>query len=114
MRRLRPHLTYANIMVTLLAIGALTGGVAYAANTIDSADIINGQVKSPDIGSNQVQSVDVRDGAWTATTSPPVPSGRTSSISRASGGSSWRSARSRSSRIQLRPSRPTTRTRSRS
>jgi hypothetical protein len=61
MRRLRPHLTYANIMVTLLAIGALTGGVAYAANTIGSTDIINGQVKSVDIGNNQVQSVDVRD-----------------------------------------------------
>ena len=61
MRRLRPHLTYANIMVTLLAIGALTGGVAYAANTIGSADIINGQVKTADIGNNQVQSADVRD-----------------------------------------------------
>ena len=61
MRRLRPHLTYANVMVTLLAIGALTGGVAYAANTIGSSDIINGQVKSPDIGTGQVQSVDVRD-----------------------------------------------------
>ena len=26
---MREHLTYANVMVTLLAIGALTGGVAY-------------------------------------------------------------------------------------
>src|SRR3954447_4635288 len=62
MRGLRPHLTYANIMVTLLAIGALTGGVAYAADTIGSSDIINGQVKSVDIGTGQVQSIDVKDG----------------------------------------------------
>ncbi len=61
MRRMRSHLTYANVMVTLLAFGALTGGVAYAANTIGSSDIINGEVRSVDIGNNQVQSVDVRD-----------------------------------------------------
>ena len=61
MRRLRPHLTYANIMVTLLAVGALTGGVAYAANTVFSTDIVNGEVKSLDIGNNQVYSADVRD-----------------------------------------------------
>ena len=45
MRRLRPHLTYANVMATLLAIGALTGGTAYAADTIGSSDIIDGQVR---------------------------------------------------------------------
>jgi hypothetical protein len=58
---MRKHLTYANVMVTLLAIGALTGGVAYAANTIGSTDIINGQVKSVDIGTGQVQAIDVRN-----------------------------------------------------
>jgi hypothetical protein len=47
------------VMVTLLAIGALTGGVAYAANTVFSTDIVNGEVKSVDIGTGQVQSVDV-------------------------------------------------------
>ena len=40
------HLTYANVMVTLLAIGALTGGVAYAANTVFSSDVVNGEVKT--------------------------------------------------------------------
>ena len=39
----------------------LTGGVAYAANTVFSEDIVNGEVKSPDIGTNQVRSADVRD-----------------------------------------------------
>jgi len=58
---MRKHLTYANVMVTLLAIGALTGGVAYAANTIGSTDIINGEVKSVDIGTGQVQSADVKN-----------------------------------------------------
>ena len=58
---MRKHLTYANVMVTLLAIGALTGGVAYAANTIFSTDIVNGEVKSVDIGTGQVQSVDVKN-----------------------------------------------------
>jgi hypothetical protein len=61
MRRIRRHLTYANVMVTLLAIGALTGGVAYAANTVFSTDIVNGEVKSVDIGTGQVQSVDVKN-----------------------------------------------------
>ena len=61
MRRLRSHLTYANVMVTLLAIGALTGGVAYAANTIGSSDIINESIQSVDLKNNQVQSADIRN-----------------------------------------------------
>jgi hypothetical protein len=71
MRRLRPHLTYANVMVTLLAIGALSGGVAYAANTVFSTDIVDGEVKKADIGTgavhtseignNQVRSADVKE-----------------------------------------------------
>ena len=39
----------------------LTGGVAYAANTVFSEDIVNGEVKSVDIANNQVRSADVRD-----------------------------------------------------
>ena len=55
------HLTYANVMVTLLAIGALSGGVAYAANTVGSSDIINESIQSVDLKNNQIQSVDVRN-----------------------------------------------------
>ena len=62
---MRRHLTYANVMVTLLAIGALTGGVAYAANTIFSTDIVNGEVKSVDIGTGQVQTADVKNESLT-------------------------------------------------
>jgi hypothetical protein len=49
----------------------LAGGVAYGANTVFSADIVNGEVKNPDLASNsvttlkiansQVRSADVRD-----------------------------------------------------
>jgi hypothetical protein len=55
------RLSYANVMSTLAVALALGGGVAYAANTIGSSDIINGQVKSPDIGNNEIRSIDVRD-----------------------------------------------------
>ena len=40
---------YANVTATMALIVAL-GGTAYAANTIRSGDIANGQVKSADIG----------------------------------------------------------------
>ena len=61
MRKLRHHLTYANVMVTVLAFVVLAGGAAYAANTIFSADIVDGQVRGVDIGDNQVGSEDVRN-----------------------------------------------------
>jgi hypothetical protein len=43
----------------------LTSGVAYAANTIVSADIVDGEVMSVDIGNNQVLTGDVRDDTLT-------------------------------------------------
>ena len=61
MRRLRSHLTYANVMVTLLAIGALTGGVAYAADTIGSSDVIDNSLQSVDLRNNNVRSADVQN-----------------------------------------------------
>jgi hypothetical protein len=62
MRRLRPHLTYANVMVTLLAFVVLGGGAAYAANTIGSSDIINESILSQDLKNGAVQSADVANG----------------------------------------------------
>jgi len=83
---LRSHLTYANAMSTLAVFLVLTGGVAYAANTVFSSDIVDNQVYSadvrddsltggglaaadlqansvngPEIRNNQVRSADVRD-----------------------------------------------------
>ena len=61
MRGLRSHLTYANVASTIALVIAVGGGAAYAADTIFSTDIVNGEVKSVDIGNNQVLPVDVRD-----------------------------------------------------
>ncbi len=65
MRSLRNHLTYANVMSTLAALFALTGGVAYAANTIASSDIIDGEVKTQDLAANAVNSSKISDGQVT-------------------------------------------------
>jgi hypothetical protein len=46
---------YANVTSTMALIVAL-GGTAYAANTIRSSDIVNGQVKRVDIANNAVTS----------------------------------------------------------
>ena len=56
--RLRPRLTYANVVATLALFIAL-GGASYAAfhlpnNSVRSKNIVNGQVKRSDIGSRQV------------------------------------------------------------
>jgi hypothetical protein len=54
MRRIRSHLTYANVMATL-AVFLVLGGGAYAAfhlpkNSVKSRNIVNGQVKTKDLG----------------------------------------------------------------
>ena len=56
----------SNVVGYLALFLVLTMGTAYAthpggANTISTQDIINGQVRAADIGSNQVLSADVRD-----------------------------------------------------
>ena len=53
MSRIRSHLTYSNVMVTILAFIVLGGG-AYAAfhlprNSVRSRNIVNGQVKARDL-----------------------------------------------------------------
>jgi hypothetical protein len=52
-RRIRSHLTYANVMATL-AVFLVLGGGAYAAfhlpkNSVKSKNIVNGQVKGVDV-----------------------------------------------------------------
>ena len=49
MRRSRNRLTYANVMSTVAVVLALGGGVAYAANTVFSTDIVDDQVYSADV-----------------------------------------------------------------
>jgi hypothetical protein len=80
LRSIRSRLTYANVMATIAVFIALATGGAYAANTIYSTDIVDGQVKSIDIedsvlgdpskgiqtadlGDSSVNSVKLKDGA---------------------------------------------------
>jgi hypothetical protein len=57
--RLRPRITYANVVATLALFIAVGGGTAFAvvaANQVNSRSIIDGQVKKADIASNAVGS----------------------------------------------------------
>ncbi len=65
MPALRDRLTYANVASTIALVVALGGGVAYAADTVFSADIVDGEVKTQDIATSAVRSVDVRDDTLT-------------------------------------------------
>jgi hypothetical protein len=55
---LRSHLTYANVMVTVLAFVVL-GGVGYAVSEIGSADIKNNSVQSRDVKNQSLTGADV-------------------------------------------------------
>ncbi len=67
-RKLRSHLTYANVMVTLLAFIVIGGGAAYAANTVFSSDIVDNEVYSADVRNDSLTggglaAADLRAGA---------------------------------------------------
>jgi hypothetical protein len=62
--RLSRRLSYANVMATLGVFIAL-GGSAYAVNTVNSSDIVDGQVKSVDVGDAEILSADVKDQSLT-------------------------------------------------
>lgn len=53
---------YANVTATMALVVAL-GGSAYAANTVRSSDIKNGEVKRVDLANSAVTSAKVRNGA---------------------------------------------------
>jgi hypothetical protein len=64
-QRIRSQLTYANVMATIAVFLVLSGGTAVAlngSNTVFSDDIVNGEVKAADIGSNAVGSGKISDG----------------------------------------------------
>ena len=52
--RLRPRVTFANVCSFLALLIALGTGSAYAANTVFSTDIVDGEVKTADIANNAV------------------------------------------------------------
>ncbi len=52
----RRSFTFSNVCSFLALTIALGTGTAYAANTVFSADIVNGEVKNPDLGADAVTS----------------------------------------------------------
>src|SRR6188472_2751250 len=84
---IRAHLTYANVMVTILAFVVLTGGTAVALNgqnTVQSDDLGPGaQVKAADVAANAVNGSNVVDNSIAGTDLAPsaLPKGRATSFS---------------------------------
>jgi hypothetical protein len=69
-RRIRAHLTYANVMSTIAVVFAIGGASAFAAshlanNSVTSKAIKNGQVKTKDLQNNAVKNAKLADGAVT-------------------------------------------------
>ena len=60
--RLRARLTFANACSFLALLIALGTGSAYAANTVFSTDIVDGEVKTADLDSNAVRSTKIGTG----------------------------------------------------
>ena len=60
---IRPRLTFANVCSFLALLIALSTGGAYAANTISSSDIVNGEVKTKDLGKDAVTGKKLRNNA---------------------------------------------------
>jgi hypothetical protein len=70
MRRIRPHLSFANVVSVIALFVALGGGTTAVAlsgqNTVQSDDLGPGaQVLAPDIGNNAVNSADVANNSLT-------------------------------------------------
>jgi hypothetical protein len=65
--RLSPRLTYANVVSTICLCLVVGGGSAYAANTIFSTDIVDGEVKTPDLASGAVTGGKVADNSLSGT-----------------------------------------------
>ena len=61
MKRIRPHLTYANVMATLALFVAL-GGSSYAALNIRSSDVVNNSLRSEDVRNNELTGRDIKNG----------------------------------------------------
>jgi hypothetical protein len=70
MSRLRPHLTYANVMATVAVFVALGGG-AYAAvqlpkNSVKAKQIAKSAVRSPEVKNRSLRRIDFRRGSLPA------------------------------------------------
>jgi hypothetical protein len=61
--RIRLWVTYPHVVSTLALVVALGTGGAYAANTVFSGDIVDGEVKTPDLGATAVTEAKLAGGA---------------------------------------------------
>ena len=61
-RRIRPRSLY-DVLAALAFFGVIAGGTAYAANTVFSTDIVDGQVKAVDLGDGAVTNAKLADSA---------------------------------------------------
>jgi hypothetical protein len=61
--RARRFFTFANVVASLALFVALGTGTAYAANTVFSTDIVDGQVKTPDLADSAVTNVKIAPSA---------------------------------------------------
>ncbi len=60
--RLHSRLTFANVCSFLALLIALGTGSAYAANTVFSTDIVDGEVKTADLDNNAVRTTKIANG----------------------------------------------------
>jgi hypothetical protein len=67
LRKLRRHLSYANVMSTLAAFFALAGAGAYAANEWTGANIVDGSLTGQDVFDNTIGSADITNGSLSGT-----------------------------------------------
>ncbi len=68
-RRIRSHVTYANVLATL-SIFIVLGGVAWAAaprNSVNSSSIRNNSIRTVDVRNNNLRSADIRNNTLTGT-----------------------------------------------
>jgi hypothetical protein len=63
MRRIRQHLTYANVMATIAVFGVVAGGGAYAASKIGPNEIARNAVRSKHIKQQAVKTGEIDGGA---------------------------------------------------
>jgi hypothetical protein len=75
--RLRNHLTYANVMVTLLAFVVLGGGAAYAANQLGKNSVGTKQLKNGAVTGAKVKDGSLGAGDFKAGQLPAGPKGDT-------------------------------------
>ncbi len=71
MSRIRRHLTFANVCSFIALTVALTTGGAYAANTILSSDIVDGEVKTQDLGNEAVSNAKLENNSIDASKVAP-------------------------------------------